>query len=109
MKIQSKVARFMQQGGAAPVPQDPAAGGAPAEGAPMEGGAPEGAQAGNPMEQILQVAAQAAQAVQTGNCEAALAVCQAIMEAAQGGMGPGEAPQEEPTFARNGSKLRRVR
>lgn len=23
MKIQSKVARFMQQGGAAPVPQDP--------------------------------------------------------------------------------------
>lgn len=102
MKIQSKVARFMQQGGAAPVPQDPAAaGGAPAEGAPMEG-----AQAGNPMEQILQVAAQA---VQTGNCEAALAVCQALMSAAQGGMGPGEAPQEEPTFARNGSKLRRVR
>ncbi len=102
MKIQSKVARFMQQAGAAPVPQDPAAGGAPAEGAPMEGGA----QAGNPMEQILQVAAQA---VQTGNCEAALAVCQTLMSAAQGGMGPGEAPQEEPTFARNGSKLRRVR
>lgn len=100
MKIQSKVARFMQQGGAAPVPQDPAAGDAPAE------GAPEGAQAGNPMEQILQVAAQA---VQTGNCEAALAVCQTLMSAAQGGMGPGEAPQEEPTFARNGSKLRRVR
>lgn len=99
MKIQSKISRF-QQGGAAPVPQDPAAGGTPAE------GAPEGAQAGNPMEQILQVAAQA---VQTGNCEAALAVCQTLMSAAQGGMGPGEAPQEEPTFARNGSKLRRVR
>lgn len=95
MKIQSKISRF-QQGGAAPVPQDPAAGGAPAE----------GAQAGNPMEQILQVAAQA---VQTGNCEAALAVCQTLMSAAQGGMGPGEAPQEKPTFARNGSKLRRVR
>ena len=101
MKIQSKISKF-QQGGAAPVPQDPAAGGAPAEGAPMEGGA----QAGNPMEQILQVAARA---VQTGNCEAALAVCQTLMSAAQGGMGPGEAPQEEPTFARNGSKLRRVR
>lgn len=100
MKIQSKISKF-QQGGAAPVPQDPAAGGAPAEGAPMEG-----AQAGNPMEQILQVAARA---VQTGNCEAALAVCQTLMSAAQGGMGPGEAPQEEPTFARNGSKLRRVR
>lgn len=96
MKIQSKVARFMQQGGAAPAPQDPAAGGMPAEGAPE----------GNPADQILQVAAQA---VQTGNCEAALAVCQALMQAAQGGMGPGEAPQEEPTFARNGSKLKRVR
>lgn len=102
MRIQSKISKF-QQGGAAPMPQDPAAaGGAPAEGAPMEGGAP----AGNPMEQILQVAAQA---VQTGNCEAALAVCQALMSEAQGGMGPGEAPQEEPTFARNGSKLRRIR
>lgn len=102
MKIQSKISRF-QQGGAAPVPQDPAAGGTPAEGAPMEGGAPEGAQAGNSIEQILRVA------VQTGNCEAALAVCRTLMSAAQGGMGPGEAPQEEPTFARNGSKLRRVR
>jgi hypothetical protein len=105
MRIQSKIQRF-QQGGAAPAPQDPAAGGMPAEGAPMEGGAPAGAPEGNPADQILQVAAQA---VQTGNCEAALAVCQALMQAAQGGMGPGEAPQEEPTFARNGSKLKRVR
>lgn len=104
MRIQSKSIKFMQQGGPAPAPQDaPAA--APAEGAPVEGGAPEGG-AQDPMQQILQVAAQA---VQTGNCEAALAVCQTLMSAAQGGMGPGEAPQEEPTFARNGSKLRRVR
>lgn len=98
----------MQQGGPAPAPQDaPAA--APAEGAPVEGGAPEGG-AQDPMQQILQVAAQA---VQTQNCEAAMAVCQALVQALvqamQGGMGPGEAPQEEPTFARNGSKLRRVR
>lgn len=105
MRIQSKIQRF-QQGGAAPAPQNPAAGGMPAEGAPMEGGAPAGAPEGDPADQILQVAAQA---VQTGNCEAALAVCQALMQAAQGGMGLGEAPQEEPTFARNGSKLKRVR
>ena len=94
----------MQQGGPAPAPQDaPAA--TPAEGAPVEGGAPEGG-AQDPMQQILQIAAQA---VQTQNCEAAMAVCQALVQAMQGGMGPGEAPQEEPTFARNGSKLRRVR
>lgn len=90
----------MQQGGPAPAPQD-----APAEGAPVEGGAPEGG-AQDPMQQILQVAAQA---VQTQNCEAAMAVCQALVQAMQGGMEPGEASQEEPTFARNGSKLRRVR
>lgn len=105
MRIQSKIQRF-QEGGAAPMPQDPAAGGAPAGGAPMEGGAPEGAPAADPMQQILQVAQQA---VQTGNCEAAMAVCQALVQATGGGMGPGEAPQEEPTFARNGSKLKRVR
>ena len=108
MKIESKISKF-QQGGAAPAPQDPAAQGAPA-GAPQGGPAPEGGapeQGGQvPMAQILQVAAQA---VQTQNCEAAMAVCQALMQVAQGGAGPEEAPQEEPTFARKGAKLVRVR
>ena len=73
MRIQSKSIKFMQQGGPAPAPQDaPAA--APAEGAPVEGGAPEGG-AQDPVQQIRQVAAQA---VQTQNCEAAMAVCQAL-------------------------------
>jgi hypothetical protein len=104
MKIESKVKRF-QQGGAAPAPQEAPEGGAPAGGAPAEGGAPqEGGQ--NPMDQILQVAEQA---VQTQNCEAALAVCQALVQVAGGGAAPAEAPQEEPTFARNGAKLIRVR
>lgn len=74
---------------------------APAEAAPAEGGAPtEGGE--DPMAQLLQVAAEA---VQSQNCEAAMAVCQALMQLAQGG-----APAaEEPTFARNGAKLTRVR
>lgn len=104
MKIESKVKKF-QQGGA--MPQDPAAQGAPA---PEAGGTPEaGAPAGgeqDPMMQILQVAAQA---VQTQNCEAAIAVCQALLQIAQGGAAPEQAPQEEPTFARNGAKIVRVR
>lgn len=86
-----------QMGGPAP---EGAPEGAPMEGGP-EGGAPEGGQ--DPMSQILQVAAQA---VQTQNCEAAMAVCQALVQIAQGG---GGAPAEEPTFARNGAKLVRVR
>lgn len=66
------------------------------------GGEVEQQPAGNedPMAQILQIAAQA---VQTQNCEAAIAVCQALVQIAQG------APAEEPTFARNGAKLTRVR
>lgn len=104
MKIESKIKKF-QQGGAAPAPQDPNAGGAPAAGGAPEGGAPTG-EGQDPMSQILQVAGQA---VQTQNCDAAMAVCQALMELAQGGAAQEEAPQEEPTFARNGAKLSRVR
>lgn len=100
MKIEEKLKKF-QQGGATPQPgAEPAAGGAPVEGgAPAEGGQ-------DPMAQILQVAAQA---VQTQNCEAAMAVCQALMQIAQGGAAQEQAPQEEPTFARKGARLVRVR
>lgn len=68
----------------------------------------EAGQAADPMTQILQVAAQA---LQTQNCEAAMAVCQALMQLAQGATagGPQEAPQEEPTFARHGARLVRIR
>lgn len=84
-----------QEGGAMPA-EDPNAQ-MPAEAGP----------AADPMTQILQVAAQA---LQTQNCEAAMAVCQALMQLAQGAAGgPQQAPQEEPTFARNGAKLVRVR
>lgn len=105
MEIKEKVKKF-QQGGAAPAPQDPNAGGTPAAGAPQEGAPQEGGEQ-DPMAQILQVAGQA---VQTQDCQAAMAVCQALMQIAQGGQGgPEQAPQEEPTFARQGAKLVRVR
>ena len=87
MRIVSKFRKF-QEGGAMP---------------PQEAAAPEQA-AQDPMAQILQVAAQA---IQTQNCEAAMAVCQALLQLAGGG---GEAPaQEEPTYARRGAKLIRIR
>lgn len=104
MKIEEKFKKF-QQGGAAPQPGPEAGGGAPAGGVPAEGDAPAGG-GQDPMQQILQVAAQA---VQTQNCEAAMAVCQALMQIAQGGAAQEQTPQEEPTFARKGAKLVRVR
>jgi hypothetical protein len=69
--------------------------------APEEGG-------GDPLTQILQVAAMA---LQNQDCEAAMAVCQAFIELAQGGGqgAPAPAPEGEPTFARYGAKLVRVR
>lgn len=92
MEIKSKVKRF-QQGGAMMS--------APAEAASQN---QEAAQ--DPMAQLLQVAMQA---VQTQNCEAAMAVCQALLQIAQGGAQAEAAPQEEPTFAKKGAKLVRVR
>lgn len=92
-----KIGKF-QQGGEMRAPVE--------EGAPMEG-APAPEQGGeDPMMQILQVAQQA---LQEQNCEAAMAVCQALMQLAQGGGAPQEAPAEEPTYARRGAKLVRVR
>lgn len=90
MRITSKFRKF-QEGGPVSAPQDP-------------------------MAQLLQVAMEA---VQTQNCEAAMAVCQALLQLAQGAAGgpapgqegpaPEEAPAEEPTFARYGAKLVRRR
>lgn len=91
-----RIKRF-QEGGpvGAPVEEQPM------EGAPMEGQPEAGGQ--DPMMQILQVAQQA---LQEQNCEAAMAVCQALMQLAQGG---GGAPAEEPTYARRGARLVRIR
>lgn len=93
MEIIRKTRKF-QEGGAMPA-------GDPNAMPPQEGALAD------PMAQLLQVAAQA---LQTQNCEAAMAVCQALMQLAQGGpAGPEAAPQEEPTFARHGAKLVKVR
>lgn len=100
MRIVNKYRKF-QDGGAMPPEGAPVE--APAEGAP----APEAG--GDPLAQILQVAAMA---LQNQDCEAAMAVCQAFIELAQGGPqggAPAPAPEGEPTFARYGAKLVRVR
>lgn len=90
-----RIKRF-QEGGPMEAPME--------EGAPMEG-APAPEQGGeDPMMQVLQIAQQA---LQEQNCEAAMAVCQALLQLAQGG--GQEAPAEEPTYARRGARLVRVR
>lgn len=78
--------------------------GAPAP-APEQGG-------GDPMAQLMQAASEA---VQTGNCDLALQVCQMLLELAGGGGAPAEgpAPEEaapapaegEPVFFRSGGSM----
>lgn len=70
----------------------------------QQGGEVAPQQPANPMEEILMIAQQA---LQTQNCEAAMAVCQALIEMVSGA--PAEqAPAEEPTFAKRGAKLVRI-
>lgn len=77
---------------------------APVEEAPVEGAPAPEEQGGDPMQQLLQVAAQA---LQSQDCQAAMAVCDALLQLAQGGA-PQEAPQEAPVYGKGGKLLRKV-
>lgn len=102
-----KIKKF-QEGGMAPE-MDPAM---------AQGGAPMGPEAGAPMEAgaeqdpIMQIAQVAVQALQSQDCEAAMAVCQAFVQLIQQSMGGGSPegpvegePQGEPVF-KCGGKLK---
>ncbi len=75
----------------------------------QEGGAvpaqgPEQTPQQDPMAELLMVAGEA---VQTGNCEAALAVCAALVELAQPAPQQ-QAPVGEPVFQKGGKIVKRV-
>lgn len=98
MKLTSKkfeeIKKLQEGGEMTPPTEAPANGGAPA---------PEDQGGGDPMEQLIQAAAQA---VQTQDAQLALQVCQVLVESAGGGaQAPAEAPGQ-PVF-RKGGKLSR--
>lgn len=96
---ETKFVPKFQEGGAMPAE-------APVEEAPTEGAPAPEEQGGDPMQQLLQVAAQALQAQ---DCQAAMAVCEALMQLAQGGAPAEEAPAEQPVYKMGGKLSRRVR
>lgn len=63
-------------------------------------------QSQDPMEQIIQAAAQA---VQAKDPNMALQVCEALVQLVQQSQSGGEQPQQAPTYQRNGGTLKRVR
>ena len=80
--------KFLQEGGTMDAPE------APVQEAPVEQ-APEG---GDPMSQLIEAAAQALQAQ---DCQTAMAVCEMLLQLAQGGA-PQEAPTQEPVYKKGG-------
>ena len=98
MKIKDEKVSKFQMGGAMAAPEQQQAA------APVE----QGQGGGDPFEQIMQIAMQA---LETQDCEAAMAVCQGLIQMAQemaGGQGgPEEAPVEEPVFKRGGKLARK--
>ena len=108
MKYNFKNINKFQDGGAMP----PQGGAAPAPEAPEAGGAPAGG--GDPLMQLAQMAMQA---LQSGDCNAAMQVCQAFVQllqqaqggAPEGGAPEGEAPQGEPVYRAGGRLVRRIR
>ena len=106
MKLSTKITKF-QEGGAAPAPtQDPSAQGAPAGGgAPSADPAAGGGQ--DPVQQLVQMAQQA---LQSQDCQAALAVCDGLLSILSQGQGGGEAaPAEQgaPVYRKGGVLVRR--
>lgn len=94
------IKRFQQGGPVAPEEE------MPAEEMPAEG-APEAAPQDNP---LIALAEGAMQALQSGDCQVALQVCQGLVQIIQQMQEP--APQEatgEPVFKKGGVLLRRVK
>lgn len=101
-----RIVKKFQEGG----PMGPEA--APVEEAPMQEGAPvEEAAPQEAQDPIMQIAQVAMQALQTQDCEAAMAVCQAFIQLLQqsgGGAAPEEAPEGEPVYRQGGVLSRRI-
>ena len=101
MEVKPKVKKF-QEGGPAPMPAEQPTPAEPQSGAPAEGGADQ---------MLMQLAQMAAEALQSGDCNTALAVCEGFMgliQQASQGQGGEAAPQGEPVYKRGGTLVRRV-
>ena len=92
MKIKDEKVSKFQMGGAMAAPEQG-----------MQAAPEQGAQGGgDPFAQIMEIAMQA---LETQDCQAAMAVCEGLLQLAQemaGGQAAEEAPVEEPVFKRGG-------
>jgi hypothetical protein len=126
MKLSNKITKF-QDGGAAPQGSAPdpsqGGGGAPQGGDPSQGQDPS--QGGGQQDPVAQLVQMAQQALQSKDCQAALAVCDGLLQVlsqaqgggqgAQGGQGDpsqgGGDPSQQgaPVYKRGGQLVRRTK
>lgn len=110
MKLSTKITKF-QEGGAAPggaPAQDPAMAGGQPQGAPAGGGDPAAGGGQDPVQQLVQMAQEA---LQSQNCESALAVCDGLLQMLSQGQEGGGSPAAEqgaPVYRAGGKMVRRV-
>ena len=92
-----------QEGGAIPPQEAPT-------GAPEAGGAPAGPEAGG-QDPLMQLVQMSMQALQSQDCQAAMAVCQAFVQLAQqqGGAEQQPEPQGEPVYKKGGKFARLIK
>lgn len=107
MKLKTQVQKF-QEGGPIPVSGDPAMT-QPGAQMPTDPAAAGGAPAEDPIVQLLQMAQQA---LETGDGQLALGVCEGLVQVVQQMAGEGAAPEAapagEPVFGKGGKILKRV-
>ncbi len=105
MQISKTIKKF-QDGGAAPAADPSAQGGTPVGAAPQDPSAQGGGQ--DPIAQLTQMAQQA---LQTKDCNAALAVCDGLLQVLSQAQGQGGAPapaeQGAPVYKKGGVLVRR--
>jgi len=112
MRISNKIVSKFQEGGAAPA--------AAPQGAPAPAGAQGDPNAQAGADPVAQLAQMAQQALQTQDCQAAIAVCQGFMSLVQGGGqeggappaeggAPAPAPEGAPVYKAGGKLVRRVK
>lgn len=103
-----RIVNKFQQGGPMSPEAVPADTGAEEAYAPEDNGGAEMPEGGE--DPIMQIAQVAMQALETQDCEAAMAVCEAFIQLIQQGQGgePEEAPEGEPVYRQGGVLSRRI-
>lgn len=100
MKLHNRITKFQEGGAVDPAAAAPAPAPVGAEGAPTDGG----------QDPVMQLVQMAQEALQSGNCDAALAVCDGLLTMLSQAQGGGQAAEQgAPVYRKGGVLVRRTK